>query len=225
MASMESRQSAPRLKAPEGACDTHMHIYEEGYPVAATAVSPPPEGATVEAYRKLRQRLGIGRTVVVQPSAYGKDNRCTLDAIARLGLDTARGVAVVDDQVSEAELARLTAGGIRGARFHMLPGGAIPWEILDGVARRVQSVGWHVQLQLDGRLLPEREAQIKAWPGAIVIDHVGKFLEPVPPEHPAFRCLLRLLESGRVWIKLSAPYEVSKAGPPRYEDVGRLAKA
>ena len=83
----------------------------------------------------------------------------------------------------------------------------------------------HVQLQLDGRLLPEREAQIRGWPGRIVIDHVGKFLEPVTPDDPAFRCLVGLVETGRVWVKLSAPYEVSKSGPPLYEDVGRLAKA
>ena len=113
---------------------------------------------------------------------------------------------------------------MRGARLHMMPGGAIPWEMLDAVAARVQAVGWHVQLQLDGRELPEREAQIKGWPGRIVIDHVGKFVEPVTPEHAAFRCLLRLVASGRVWVKLSAPYEVSKAGPPLYADVGRLAK-
>jgi D-galactarolactone isomerase len=94
----------------------------------------------------------------------------------------------------------------------------------DAVAARVQAVGWHVQLQLDGRLLPEREAQIRSWPGRIVIDHVGKFLEPVPPDHAAFHCLLRLVDSGRVWVKLSAPYEVSKMGPPLYDDVGRLAK-
>jgi D-galactarolactone isomerase len=82
-----------------------------------------------------------------------------------------------------------------------------------------------VQLQTDGRIFPDREAQIMSWPGTIVIDHVGKFLEPVPPEHPAFRSLMRMVGSGRVWVKLSAPYEVSKTGSPLYEDVGQLAKA
>ena len=223
MASTEAA-TAPRLKAPAGACDTHMHFYDKKYPIAPTAVSTPPEGR-VEVYQAVQRRLGLSRTVVVQPSAYGLDNRCTLAGIAALGLERARGIAVVDTRVSDGELERLTKAGIRGARFHMLPGGAIAWDILDEVAARVQSVGWHVQLQLDGRLLPERQAQIERWPGRIVIDHVGKFLEPVEPEHPAFRCLLRLVESGRVWVKLSAPYEVSKAGPPLYGDVGRLAKA
>ena len=216
--------ATPRLKAPPGACDTHMHFYDVRYPTAPTALSTPPD-ATVEEYRVLQRSLGLTRTVVVQPSTYGRDNRCTLHGIAALGLDVARGIAVVDAATSEAELQALTQGGMRGVRFHQLPGGALAWDELDRIAARVQSVGWHVQLQLDGRLLPEREAQIRAWPGRIVIDHVGKFLEPVTPDHPAFRCLLRLLETGRVWVKLSAPYEVSKSGPPLYDDVGRLAKA
>ena len=75
------------------------------------------------------------------------------------------------------------------------------------------------------RLLPDREALLKKLTGTLVVDHVGKFLEPVPVDHPAFKVLLRLLENGRTWVKLSAPYEWSKAGPPNYSDVGRLATA
>lgn len=221
---MTAPAAPPRLKAPLGACDTHMHLYDRRYPLAPTALGPPPEAGVAE-YREIQRRLGLTRTVVVQPSAYGTDNSCTLDGIATLGLETTRGIAVVDETVMEAELHDLTRRGMRGVRFHMLPGGALGWDRLDAIAERVQSVDWHIQLQLDGRTLPEREAQIRAWPGRIVIDHVGKFLEPVAPEHPAFRVLLGLVETGRVWVKLSAAYEVSKAGAPGYEDVGLLAKA
>ncbi|HEY6334249.1 MAG TPA: amidohydrolase family protein [Alphaproteobacteria bacterium] len=213
----------PNLSASAGAIDTHIHFYDKKYPLAPTAIAPAPDGS-VDSYRAVQRRLGLARCVVVQPSAYGTDNRCTLEGIEKFGRRHARGVAVVDTRVSDAALAEMTEAGIRGARFHMLPGGAIGWDILDSVAARVQAVGWHVQLQLDGRLLPEREAQIKSWPGRVVIDHVGKFLEPVAPDHTAFKCLLRFVESGRVWVKLSAPYEVSKFGPPLYGDVGRLAK-
>jgi len=83
--------------------------------------------------------------------------------------------------------------------------------------------GWHVQLQLDGRTLPDREPLLKKLSGTLVVDHVGKFLEPVAIDHPGFKVLLRLLENGRTWVKLSAPYEWSKAGPPNYTDVGQLA--
>src|SRR5437016_5372779 len=115
-----SAKSTPKLNAPQGACDTHMHFYDKNYPLAPTAASAPPEDGSVATYRELRRRLGITRTVVVQPTAYGKDNSCTLDGMAALGKD-ARGVAVVDDQVGEAELRRLDAAGMRAARLHMLP--------------------------------------------------------------------------------------------------------
>jgi D-galactarolactone isomerase len=212
----------PRLSAPLGACDTHMHIYDHRFPLAATATFDPPD-ALVPQYLAMRKRLGVERNVVVQPTAYGKDNRCTLEAIAAIG-PSARGVAVVDDTVADAELERLTTAGIRGARFHMLAGAAVPWEILERVAARTREFGWHIQLQLDGRELPEHEPLIRKVTGTLVIDHVGKFLEPVPINHPGFHLLLKLVENGRTYVKLSAPYEVSKLGPPNYDDVGVLAK-
>lgn len=217
--------SEPRLKAPPGACDTHMHFYgpRELYPLAPTAVSVPPL-ATIDGYRALQRRLGLQRLVVVQPTAYGFDNTCTMDAVREFG-EAARAVVVVRPEVSTDELAHLTAEGARGVRFHMLPGGVLPWEALEPLAARVHEHGWHVQLQVDGRVLPDRAEVLKRLPGTLVIDHVGKFLEPVAPDHPAFRVLLDLVEGGRTWVKLSAPYEVSKVGPPLYDDVGRLAKA
>jgi D-galactarolactone isomerase len=211
----------PKLKAPPGTCDTHMHIYDRRYPKALTAKFGAPDASVVD-YLKMRARLGVERTVVVQPSTYGKDNRCTLEAIAAIG-PSARGIAVVDETVSDVELGRLTRLGIRGIRFFMLPGGALPWEILETLAARVAPFGWHAQLQLDGRDLPEHEATINRFKTGLVIDHVGKFLEPVAPDHPGFRTLLRLVDKG-AWVKLSAPYETSKVGPPNYDDVGRLAK-
>lgn len=213
----------PTLKAPPGTCDTHMHIYAAKYPKAPTAkIDAPP--ASVADYRKMCARLGIERSVVVQPSTYGKDNRCTLEATAGMGAN-ARCVVVVDETVSDAELERLTRLGARGIRFFMLAGAPLPWEILETMSARVAPFGWHVQLQLDGRDLPQWEATLKRLPSTLVIDHVGKFLEPVPLDHPGFRTLQGLVEAGRTWIKLSAPYEVSKAGPPNYDDVGKLAKA
>lgn len=212
----------PRLKAPPDTCDTHMHIYDRRYPKAPTARIDAPD-APVSAYLKVRERLGIERTVVVQPSTYGTDNRCTIEAMKTLGAGT-RGVAVVDQTVTDAELDRLTGLGIRGIRFFMLPGGALPWDILETMAARVAPFGCHVQLQLDGRQLPDYETVLARLPCDLVIDHVGKFLEPVPVEHPSFRALERLVGRG-AWVKLSAPYEVSKVGAPNYNDVGALAKA
>jgi D-galactarolactone isomerase len=215
----------PKLSAPPGACDTHMHFYGpwEKYPLAPTATFEPPL-ATIEEYRLVQKRLGLKRVVVVQPSGCGFDNRCTLDAVQQLGED-ARGIVVVGTGVTDDELQRLTELGVRGIRFFMFPGGVLSWEILDEMAVRVNEFGWHVQLQLDGRKLPDHIAQLRDLPGRFVIDHVGKFIEPVAAGDPEFKALLDLVDSGRCWVKLSAPYETSKKGPPLYSDVGELAKA
>jgi len=221
----EADHDRPRLKMPGGGCDTHLHVYgdPQRYPEAPTSPFTPP-AASLDAYRNVMARLGIERVVVVQPSAYGKDNRCTMDAVAALG-QSARAVVVVDTGVSDDELDRLTRGGARGIRFHMLPGGVLPWDILPEMAGRVAAFGWHVQLQLDGRELPGREALLRRLPCPLVIDHTGKFLEPVAVDDPAFRVLLGLVETGGVWVKLSAAYETSRTGPPVFADVGALARA
>ena len=202
----------PRLKAPPGTIDTHMHVFEAGFPLAPTATTEPPD-APLSAYRAVAERLGIERCVIVQPSGYGIDNSCTLAAIAAF------------ETVPDEELGRLHRAGIRGLRFHMLPGGVIPWESLPTLAARIVELGWHAQVQLDGRELPEREALLNDLPGTLVIDHTGKFLEPVKPDDPAFKVLLDLVDEGSTYVKLSAPYETSKIGPPRFDDVGVLAKA
>ena len=98
---------APRLKAPPGTCDTHMHFYGSRYPKHPDGITPEPD-ATVADYRQVMNWLGIERVVVVQPNAYGDDNRCTLDSVAELGLEKARAVVVVKPGVTDAELERLS---------------------------------------------------------------------------------------------------------------------
>jgi len=216
-------ESKPRLAVPAGATDTHIHIYLEGTP-AVPGGPPIPGHFPVERYREMRERLGLARVIVVQPNAYQDDNRVTLDAIRALG-PGAKGVGVVKAGVAEAEIERLTKGGIVAQRIFQLPWGAVGFDRMHDVMSRVHPFGWHANVQLDGRELPRWEDSIKRLPGKFVIDHIGKFLEPVTPEHDAFKALLRLLDTGRCWIKLSAAYETSKTGAPEYEDVGRLAKA
>jgi D-galactarolactone isomerase len=212
----------PALEAPKGSCDCHMHIYDPRYAAApGWPVAIP--NAPVAAYREVRQRLGTSRAVVVQPNGYAFDNACTEDALRQLG-DSVRGIATVRPDVDAREIARLHKAGFRGARCHMIKGW-LSWDDVEAIAARVQPHGWHVQLQLDGRELPERIALIERLPTDVVIDHNGKYLEPVPVSHPAFSALLRLLDNGRTWVKLSAPYETSKVGAPTYADVSALATA
>jgi len=200
-----------------------MHFYHHRYPAAPTALITPPD-AWLDAYRALQRRLGLERVVVVQPTTYGRDNTAMLDALAELG-DRARGVAVVDAAPPDAELARLDGLGVRGARFHMLPGGAVPWDDLEPVAVRIAPLGWHVQLQLNGRELAERRARLAALPCPLVIDHVGRYMPPVDPADPAFAALLGLLDGGRCWVKLSAPYESAPGTGPAWPGVAALARA
>ncbi len=216
-------ERAPRLAVPAAACDTHFHIYEAGVP-AAPGGPQPPGVFTAEMYRGMQRRLGLQRAIVVQPNAYQDDNRVTLRAIHALG-PGARGVGVVKPGVADAEIEGLTQGGIVAQRIFQLPWGAVGFAHMDEVMARVHPFGWHANLQLDGRELPQWEQAIRRLPGKFVIDHIGKFLEPVAPEAEPFKVLLRLLDTGRCWVKLSAPYETSKTGAPRYEDVSRLARA
>jgi D-galactarolactone isomerase len=208
---------------PANACDCHMHVYGRGYPVRPDWAVAVPD-APLAAYRRVQHALGLARTIVVQANAYGFDNACAADALRELGT-SARGVATIRPDIGDAELARLHAAGFRGARCYLLRGAQLTWDDVPAIAARVAPLGWHVQIQMDGRELPERLALIDALPTDVVLDHNGKFLEPVPVTDPAFVALRGLLERGRAWVKLSAPYETSRAGPPRYDDVGALASA
>jgi D-galactarolactone isomerase len=212
----------PKVMAPEGACDTHIHFYDANVPVAPG--TPMPGTRTVDEYQQIQRRLGLQRVIVVQPNAYADDNGVTLASIARLGAG-ARGVAVVRPTVTDAELERLARGGIRAVRIMTLNNGTAGLDVMDQLAARVHALGWHVNVQFDGRELPRHAVQLARLPGRFVIDHTGKFLEPVAPTDPAFVALLRLVDTGRCWVKLSGPYETSKVGPPGYDDVAALARA
>ena len=204
-----------------GACDCHVHIYEDKYPMAPNVAWLPPH-LPVSTYREVQRALGLSRAVIVQPSAYGFDNSCTLDAVAQLGKD-GRGIALVAPDASDAELKRLDNGGICGVRYMMI-NPVLAWDSLEPMAARLAGMDWMINLQLDGRTLPEHEKMLKRLPCRLVIDHNGKFLEPVTPDHPSFESLLRVLDGGNTWIKLSAPYETTKTGAPGYDDVSLLAR-
>jgi D-galactarolactone isomerase len=211
-----------KITVPGGACDTHMHFYDERAPAAPGTFLP--GTFTVAEYRVLQKRLGLERVIVVQPNAYADDNTVTLNAMRELGKG-AKGVAVVKPAVKDAELQRLTKAGICAVRIMTLHGGTLGFDVMDAVMARVHPFGWHANIQLDGRNLPKYEAQIKRLPGKFVIDHTGKFLEPVAVDSKEFRSLLNLVDTGRCWVKLSAPYETSKTGAPKYEDVSVVARA
>lgn len=206
----------------QNSCDTHMHFYDDAYSASPEATLFPPN-ALVDDYRQVQQALGLQRVVVVQPTTYGLDNRCQLDAVAALGTD-ARAVVVIDSSVDIETLRTYTDRGVRGARFHMLPGGAVGWDQLAPVAELIAPFGWHIQLQLNGHELAERHEELLALPCPLVIDHVGRFMGPVEPDTSAFGALLSLVDGG-AHVKLSAPYESAADDTHSYELVGRCIDA
>jgi D-galactarolactone isomerase len=218
-----SGTEAAKLKAPVNACDCHMHIYDGRFPVAANATLRPPD-ASVEDYRMLQQRTGTTRNVVVTPSTYGTDNSCTLDAMAKLGA-VSRGVAVVDTSVSDDELKRLSGLGIRGIRFNLVQSGATTIDMLEPLSKRVNALGWHVQIHMLGDQIVQIADLLQRLPSPIVFDHMGRISKEVGPEHPAFRVIAGLVEKGRGWVKLSGAYMDTKIGPPSYADSTKLAQA
>ena len=215
---------------PEYACDCHVHVYDfTRFPLAKTSTYGPPQ-ATWGDYLRKREALGLHRVVLVQPTGYGFDNGCLLDALdaaSRIGSDIARGIAVIPPEASQSTLRELHDRGIRGVRFMMIPGsgGVLAWDDLEPIANKIAEFGWVINLQLDGRQLADYEMRLRRLPCKLSIDHIGKFLEPVSMTHPGFRSLLGLLDAGNTWVKLSAPYETSKVGAPLYDDVSVLASA
>jgi D-galactarolactone isomerase len=213
----------PRTALPARACDSHIHFYDARFPASPDAYLYPPDAAP-EDYRAVQAGIGTDRLVVVQPTTYGLDNSCQLEAMAHFG-DAARGVMVVNDQTTDDELRRLTEMGVCGARFHMLAGGAVPWDILEAVAERIANWGWHIQLQLNGRDLDQHRDRLLDLPVDLVVDHIGRFMPPASVVHPSFKALLDLLDTGRGWVKLSAPYESSVTGATDFADVTVLVDA
>ncbi len=218
-----SGTEAPKLKAPLNACDCHMHFYNSRYPVAPSATLRPPD-ATPADYRLLQNRIGTTRNVIVQPSTYGTDNSCTLDAMAQIG-PTTRAVAVVDTTVSDQELKRLDGLGVRGIRFNLVQAGATSIEMVEPLSKRVNNLGWHVQIHMLGGQIVQIEDLLQRLPSRIVFDHLGRITQPAGTIHPAFRVIRKLIDKGNTWVKLSGAYQDSKIGPPTYSDVSELAQA
>src|SRR5258708_16726833 len=165
-----SAGSAPaKLRAPANAADCHHHIYDARYPVDPKAALRPGD-ALVEDYRALQRRIGTTRHVIVQPSTYGTDNRCTLDALAAFGPE-ARAVAVVNDSVSDAELKRMDALGVRGIRFNLAQAGATTPEMIEPVSKPMNELGWHIQINPTAAIIMSIMDILNRVPSGILSDH------------------------------------------------------
>jgi len=215
--SWHSNPSVPRFTPPPGAVDAHCHVFGPmaEFPFSAKAKYLP-EDAGPDMLFALRDLLGFSRNVIVQASCHGTDNAATLNGIAKSN-GKARGVAVVDPAISDVELERLHASGIRGVRFNFLKRlvDDAPKDKFLEIARRIQPLGWHVVVYFEADILAELRPFLDAIPTLLVIDHMGRpdvAQGPHDPDMQAFRALLDSREE--IWTKVTCPDRLDAKGPP-----------
>ena len=211
--------SRPRFAVPAGAIDAHCHVFGPAadFPFSAKAKYLP-QDAGADALFALRDHLGFARNVIVQASCHGTDNRATLHAIAASD-GRARGVAVVDPMIDDAELEVLHEGGIRGIRFNFLKRlvDDAPKDKFIEVAKRLPA-GWHVVIYFEADILEELRPFMDAIPVPIVVDHMGRPDVRQGPDGADMRAFRRLLDSrDDIWFKATCPDRLDPAGP-RWDD-------
>lgn len=199
------------LSLPPGATDCHLHAFgpESEYSYQARGQFPDPPEAPPQAIAALLGRLGLSRAVLVQTGIYGIDNSCQLDAARALLIPT-RVVVVVNPDITTVELARMHASGARGVRVFPRQNRATGFEGLEDLAGRIAQFGWHVELLLKTGDLPVLESRLARLPCRVVLDHFAAIDPGAGLAQPAFTALLRLLERGQCWVKLSAPDIISR---------------
>src|SRR5258706_6330674 len=213
----------PARPAPPGSCDCHIHIIGPfaSYPLGERRAYTPP-AASLNQYEHVQAVLGAERVVVVQPSVYGTDNRCTLDALSHFGTQRSRGVVVIDPSIGDAEFRQMHEAGVRGVRVNLVTAGGPPVGHLTQLAAKIAPLGWHTQVYLNGEQLADLAALLPTLPTDVVIDHMGQIPAAWGVDHPAVIALRALLDGGRTWVKLCG-YRSSTAGYP-FDDVDPLAE-
>ena len=214
----------PRLKCPPGAIDAHFHLFgpKALYPTDPHSVYDTAD-ALPETLMAMHRVLGINGGVLVSGGAYGRNPRHMLDTLARFP-DYFRGIAIPPDHLTPAEIDHMHRLGVRGVRFsthararHLAP-------ILPDLAAAVAERGWHVQFYAHAGGIVEAADRLLALPNRIVLDHFGSVVAAEGLDQPAFQTILRMLDTGRVWVKLSGPMRCSTGDPP-YADMIPFARA
>jgi 2-pyrone-4,6-dicarboxylate lactonase len=216
------RPTVPSFRPTPGAVDAHCHVFGPGdvFPYAPDRKYTPCDG-TKEDLFALRDFLGFSRNIIVQATCHGADNRALLDAIAHSG-DRARGVATVKRDVSDAELERLHAGGVRGVRFNFVKRlvDRLPRDELVEVAARIAPLGWHIVIYFEAAELEELQDFCLALPAPLVVDHMGTPSIADGADGPLFDRFLAFVAAREdIWCKVTCPERLSAEGPPSYSDV------
>jgi 2-pyrone-4,6-dicarboxylate lactonase len=229
-----SKPSQPQFQLPKGSVDAHCHVFGPGhlFPFAPERKYTPCD-ASYEQLFALRDRLGFEKNVIVQATCHGADNSAMVDALAR-SEGRARGVATVRRDITDQELERLHAAGVRGVRFNFVKRlvDFTPKEELLEIAHRIKSLGWHIVIYFEAVDLPELWDFFTALPTNVVVDHMGRPDVSLPIEGPQFQLFVKLMrEHENIWSKVTCPERLSLTGPKAlngeqqaYTDVVPFAK-
>ena len=230
VAAAAAARTAINFDIPRGGCDCHVHVFGDParFPFAAKRIYTPPQ-ASVDELLGLQKDLRLDRVVVVQPSVYGSDNACTVDAVKRMGA-RARGVAVIDKSTPRKALEEMAEAGIRGVRLNLETNTAGRFDpadaraLLDATAEQIKGLGWHIQMYTRINIVSALKDHLAQLPFPVVVDHFGRGSPAAGPSQPDFIALLDLVKSGRAYVKISGAYRVSEKAPD-YPDVLGLAQA
>jgi len=216
----------PTFVLPRGSCDAHCHVFGPAatFPYAPDRSYTPPD-APWQMLEALHRKLRVDRSVIVQASCHGTDNRATLDAISQSG-GRWRGVAIVDGSFSDKDYQILDDGGIRGVRFNFVQhlGGTPDLQLFDRTIDRLGELGWHVVLHLDAEDILTHHERLSRIKVPFVIDHMGRVRAKLGLEQAPFKQLLELLRNPLAWVKICGPERVSSAGAP-FADAIPFARA
>ncbi len=208
--------SAPEQKAPPGAVDTHIHMLAvpDEFALSPTRIENPAAldmDGFLSAYKTQCDTLGIQRCVVVHSILYGADNSVTVEAIRRLGSD-ARGVGLLRDGATEAELDALAEANIKGIRLNYVHGGVLSWQGAKALAPGLAARGMHLQMLVNAdRHMAEIAGDIRGLPCSVVFDHIGWPNVAAGPAEPGFAAMCALLADGKAYAKLSGLYRSATA--------------
>jgi 2-pyrone-4,6-dicarboxylate lactonase len=219
----------PRVVLPGGSIDTHVHVFEPGYPLSPGRGYNPPD-STLADLRHLHATLGIERVVFTQPSVYGTDNSAILNAMAALNAERAnraRAVVAITLAITDDELAALDAAGVRGVRLNTDNKGGMPIEMdeIPTLVARIRPFGWHVEFLFPGKDIVELMPVFRSLTVPMSIAHFAYQPATAGVAAPGFQALLELMREGNTWIKISGANRVSATDLPPYDDVKPLAHA
>ena len=207
---------------PENACNSHLHIIDPAFPNDGKAEE---QIGTVAQYREVADLLMLPRAIFVQAKVFGLDNTCLLDAIEKFGPENARGIAVVNNTVSDEELEHLHSDGVRGLRFSVWnpKNAVVSFEDCYPLSERVKEFGWNMQLHMSAAQIYENSDVIRKLNCKVVIDHMGRLDPKLGVKDPAYPFICEMIDKGNTWVKLSGPYLNTISGHP-WEDATETAK-